>query len=123
MGDSVKVLEFIREMDMAYAAADLIISRAGALAIAEICIAAKPVIFIPYPHAAENHQESNAQSLVDKKAAMMIRDSNAGKCLMSDIKTLANDNVRQYEMKHSLAALAIRDADERIAEKIFELAK
>ncbi len=121
--DRVKTLEFIREMDKAYAAADLIVSRAGALAIAEICIAARPVIFIPYPFAAENHQESNAMSLVEKAAATMIKDNEAGDKLITEIQRIAGNADLRAEMKQNLASLAIKDADERIVEKILEIAR
>jgi UDP-N-acetylglucosamine--N-acetylmuramyl-(pentapeptide) pyrophosphoryl-undecaprenol N-acetylglucosamine transferase len=67
-GGNVRVQDFIRQMDYAYAAADVVVSRAGALAIAELCIAAKPVIFVPYPFAAEDHQTSNAMALVQHNA-------------------------------------------------------
>src|SRR5690606_38616190 len=63
--DKIKVFDFIKEMEYAYAAADVVLSRAGALAIAELCIVAKPVIFVPYPFAAEDHQTSNAMALVE----------------------------------------------------------
>ena len=122
-GDRVKALEFIREMDLAYAAADLVVSRAGALAIAEICIAARPVIFIPFPFAAENHQESNALALVEKNAAVMIKDAEAKTRLLEEINVLAGNDARQKEMKNALAQLAIRDADNRIADKIFEIVR
>jgi UDP-N-acetylglucosamine--N-acetylmuramyl-(pentapeptide) pyrophosphoryl-undecaprenol N-acetylglucosamine transferase len=122
VADRVKVLEFVREMDQAYAAADLVISRAGALAIAEICIAARPVIFIPYPFAAENHQESNARALVVQNAARMVLDKDAPQQLVQEITTLSNDAGMRREMSANLTALAIRNADTRIAEKIFEIA-
>jgi UDP-N-acetylglucosamine--N-acetylmuramyl-(pentapeptide) pyrophosphoryl-undecaprenol N-acetylglucosamine transferase len=76
-GASVKVYDFIRPMEYAYAAADAVISRAGALAIAELCIAGKPVIFVPYLFAAEDHQTSNAMALVQHNAAQLVRDSDS----------------------------------------------
>ncbi len=118
----VKVFDFIREMDYAYAAADIVISRAGALAIAELCIAAKPVIFVPYPHAAEDHQASNAASLVKHGAAVLVKDRQVQTELLSELKTLLNDNDKQKSMSDNLSALAIRDADDRIAKKIIEIA-
>jgi UDP-N-acetylglucosamine--N-acetylmuramyl-(pentapeptide) pyrophosphoryl-undecaprenol N-acetylglucosamine transferase len=121
--DKVKVVEFIREMDYAYAAADIIISRAGALAIAEICIAAKPVIFVPYPFAAEDHQTSNAIALVECNAALMVKDNDAKTELIKKLKTLLHDSAMQEIMSRNLKALAIKDADERIAKKIFEIVK
>src|SRR5206468_5624416 len=65
--------EFIMQMELAYAAADLVVSRAGAMALAELCVVSKPVLFVPYPFAAEDHQTVNARSLVQKDAAMMVR--------------------------------------------------
>lgn len=121
-GDKVKVQEFITNMDDAYAAADIVISRAGALAIAELCIAAKPVIFVPYPHAAENHQESNALALVNNEAAIMIKDTDLKIMLVTTLKALARDNERQVTMSRRLAAMAIKNADERIAAKVLEIA-
>ncbi|MBS1777863.1 MAG: undecaprenyldiphospho-muramoylpentapeptide beta-N-acetylglucosaminyltransferase [Bacteroidetes bacterium] len=118
----VKVFEFIREMDYAYAAADMVISRAGALAIAELCIIGKPVIFVPFPYAAEDHQTSNAMALVEHNAAMMVKDSDAATELVKKLKTLLHDTAMQDIMMASLKNLAIKDADERIAEKVIEIA-
>jgi UDP-N-acetylglucosamine--N-acetylmuramyl-(pentapeptide) pyrophosphoryl-undecaprenol N-acetylglucosamine transferase len=120
--DRVKVFDFIREMDYAYAAADMVVSRAGALAIAELCIAAKPVIFVPYPFAAENHQESNAMALVERNAAMLVKDANVKTELGKKIKSLLHDNVMQEVMSKNLKEMAIKDADERIARKVMEIA-
>jgi len=122
-GNRVKVFDFIREMDYAYAAADVVVSRAGALAIAELCIAGKPVIFVPYPHAAEDHQTSNAKALVKHNAAMLVRDSEAKTELVKLLKTVLNDSALQEAMSANLKAMAIKDADERIANKVFEIAK
>jgi UDP-N-acetylglucosamine--N-acetylmuramyl-(pentapeptide) pyrophosphoryl-undecaprenol N-acetylglucosamine transferase len=120
--DKVKVFEFIREIDYAYAAMDIVISRAGALAIAELCIAGKPVVFVPYPFAAEDHQTSNAMALVEHNAAMMVRDNDAKTELVKKLKHLLHDNAMQDVMKESLKRLAIRNADERIAKKVLEIA-
>ena len=122
-GDRVKVFEFIKEMDYAYAAADVVISRAGALAIAELCIAGKPVIFVPYPHAAEDHQTSNALALVAHNAALLVKDHDAKTELLKKLKTLLHDNAMQEIMSRNLKAMAIKDADERIANKVIEIAK
>jgi UDP-N-acetylglucosamine--N-acetylmuramyl-(pentapeptide) pyrophosphoryl-undecaprenol N-acetylglucosamine transferase len=120
---NVKVFEFIKEMDYAYAAADIVISRAGALAIAELCIVAKPVIFVPYPYAAEDHQTSNALALVEHNAALMVKDNEAKTQLVKKLKILLHDNNMQEIMAQDLKAVAIKDADERIAKKIIEIAK
>ncbi|GAA4449704.1 undecaprenyldiphospho-muramoylpentapeptide beta-N-acetylglucosaminyltransferase [Rurimicrobium arvi] len=114
-GDRVKVFDFIREMDEAYAVADMVVSRAGALAIAELCIVAKPVIFIPYPFAAEDHQTANAIALVEKNAALMIKDDEVRTQLPAVLKSLLADETTQRQMSDQLKRMAIRDADDRIA--------
>ena len=119
----VKVLDFIREMDFAYSAADIVISRAGALAIAELCIAGKPVIFVPYPYAAEDHQTNNAAALVKRNAALLVKDNEAKTELIKTLKIVLQDNAMQEKMSENLKALAIKDADERIANKVIEIAK
>lgn len=121
-GNRIRVYDFIHEMDYAYAAADIVISRAGALAIAELCIAGKPVIFVPLPHAAEDHQTSNAMALVEQEAAILVKDSEARTELVAKLKTLLHDNARQQHMSENLRKMAIKDADERIANKIIEIA-
>ena len=118
---SVKVMDFIKDMNYAYAAADAVLARAGALAIAELCIAAKPVVFVPYPYAAEDHQTSNAMALVNRKAALMVADSAAKTELIPQLLNLLKDKNRQQEMIKNLAAAAIRDADERIANKVINI--
>jgi UDP-N-acetylglucosamine--N-acetylmuramyl-(pentapeptide) pyrophosphoryl-undecaprenol N-acetylglucosamine transferase len=121
--DRVKVFDFIRQMEYGYAAADIVVSRAGALAIAELCIAARPVIFVPYPFAAENHQESNALALVAHNAAMMIKDADVKTELPKKLNTLLHDEAMQELMTKNLKAAAIKDADERIARKVIEIAQ
>lgn len=121
-GENVKVHAFIREMEYAYAAADVIISRAGALAVSEICIVGKPVIFVPYPYAAEDHQTSNAKSLADRKAAWIVKDADVHEELIKKVNALLADEATQEVMKRQLDKLAITDADERIANKIFSIA-
>jgi UDP-N-acetylglucosamine--N-acetylmuramyl-(pentapeptide) pyrophosphoryl-undecaprenol N-acetylglucosamine transferase len=121
-GDRVKVFDFIKQMDYGYAAADIVISRAGALAIAELCIAAKPVIFVPYPYAAEDHQTSNAMSLVSHNAAQMIKDNEAQLDLVKKLKKLLHDEAAQTIMRERLQSLAIKDADERIAREVLSMA-
>jgi UDP-N-acetylglucosamine--N-acetylmuramyl-(pentapeptide) pyrophosphoryl-undecaprenol N-acetylglucosamine transferase len=113
--EDVKVHAFIKEMDMAYAAADMIVSRAGALAIAELCIVEKPVIFVPYPYAAEDHQTTNAQALVKQDAAIMIEDKNVSNKLSTQILELLIDTEKQRKMSEAIKKLAVRDADIKIA--------
>lgn len=118
--DSVRVHEFIRQMDMAYAAADIVVARSGAMTVAELCVVQKPVLFVPYPFAAEDHQTVNAMRLVDKNAALMVKDSEAAEKLMLSIIGLASDITKQGELKENIRALAITDADERIADEIIK---
>ncbi len=116
----VKVMEFIKEMDYAYAACDVVVSRAGALSIAELCIVAKPVIFVPFPFAAEDHQTSNAMALVNKQAALLVSNDKVMDELLPQLKRLINNPETQMKMKENLQALAIKDATERIVNKIIE---
>jgi UDP-N-acetylglucosamine--N-acetylmuramyl-(pentapeptide) pyrophosphoryl-undecaprenol N-acetylglucosamine transferase len=110
-------------MENAYAAADMVISRAGAMAIAEICLVAKPAVFVPYPHAAEDHQTVNAQHLVDKQAGLMVKDSEAKEKLMSSIIVLAKDDAKQTKLKQNIAKLGVADADSVIATEVLKLIK
>ena len=115
---NVFATDFIMQMDYAYTAADLIISRSGAMAIAEICVAQKPAVLVPYPYAAEDHQTSNAMALVKQNAAIMVKDADAGTTLVNTIIGLAKDDVLQQNMRHSIAKLANTNSDETIANEI-----
>ena len=115
---NVWVDDFITQMEMAYAAADIVISRSGAMAATELCVAKKPVIFVPFPFAAEDHQTVNAQALVNKKAALMIKDSEANDKLVSMALSLADNKDLQQELSENIAKLAITNADEVIAREI-----
>lgn len=112
--------EFIREMEYAYAAADVIIARAGAMTVAEVCVAAKPTIFVPYPFAAEDHQTANAKQLVDKNAALMVSDAEAKDKVVKMAIKLAADKSKRLEMSQQLEKLAIIDADERVAKEVLK---
>ncbi len=114
----VWVNEFITDMDKAYAAADVVISRSGAMSVTELCVAGKPVVFVPYPFAAEDHQTVNAQHLVDKDAAMLVKDSDAPSKLFGAITELAFNEEKQEKFRRNISALAVRDADVRIAKEI-----
>jgi UDP-N-acetylglucosamine--N-acetylmuramyl-(pentapeptide) pyrophosphoryl-undecaprenol N-acetylglucosamine transferase len=115
---TVWVNDFITQMEMAYAAADMVISRAGAMAIAELCVVKKPVLFVPYPFAAEDHQTVNAMNLVEKHAALMVRDNEAIDKVVPAIIELALDENKQSELKNNISKYAIVDADEQIAREI-----
>ncbi|HRE52155.1 MAG TPA: undecaprenyldiphospho-muramoylpentapeptide beta-N-acetylglucosaminyltransferase [Flavitalea sp.] len=112
--------DFIARMEYAFAAADIVVSRSGAMAISELCVVKKPVIFVPYPFAAEDHQTVNAKKLVDKDAAWLIKDSEVKEKLIPAIIELANDNERRQQMKKNISRLAVVNADETIASEIFK---
>ena len=111
---------FINNMEYAYAAADIVVSRAGAMAIAELCVVGKPVIFVPYPHAAEDLQAANANELVTQHAAIMINDDEVGEKLMPAIAYLANDTANVNELKENISRLGNTNADEIIANEILK---
>jgi UDP-N-acetylglucosamine--N-acetylmuramyl-(pentapeptide) pyrophosphoryl-undecaprenol N-acetylglucosamine transferase len=117
---SVWANEFITRMEMAYAAADIVVARAGAMTVAELCVVKKPVVFVPYPFAAEDHQTVNAVQLVNKNAALMVKDDEAGESLVSTTISLARDLTRQEELKNNIGRLAVTDADKRIADEIIK---
>lgn len=120
-GNGIVVQDFIRNMEYAYAAADIVVSRAGALASAELCIAGKPVIFVPYPFAAEDHQTSNAMALVEHNAAMIVKDNEAQTELIKKLNTLVHDENMQIIMSQNIIKHGIKNADERIANKVIEI--
>jgi len=112
--------EFIKEMEIAYAAADVVISRAGAMSVTELCVSEKAVVFVPFPHAAEDHQTSNAKSLVDKDAALMVKDSDVKRNLFSVAIDLLFDESKQRELRQNIRLLAVSNADEIIALEILK---
>jgi len=116
----VWVNAFINQMEYAYAAADMVISRSGAMTVAELCVVKKPVLFVPYPFAAEDHQTVNARQLADKKAALMVKDSEALDKVVPMIIELAKDEHKQAELKKNIGALAVTNADKVIAEQIIK---
>ena len=111
--------DFVGQMEYAFAAADVVISRSGAMSIAELCVAAKPVVFVPFPFAAEDHQTANAQHLVDKNAGVLIKDSEAKATLVTTALALSKDKSRLEILKTNIGKLAITDASDRIAREIF----
>jgi UDP-N-acetylglucosamine--N-acetylmuramyl-(pentapeptide) pyrophosphoryl-undecaprenol N-acetylglucosamine transferase len=118
---SVWVNDFITEMEKGYAAADIVISRAGAMAKAELCVVKKPVLFVPYPFAAEDHQTVNAMNLVEKNAALLVKDSEANTKLVPAVVALAKDQQKQNELKEHISKYAVVNADDRIAKEILKL--
>ena len=120
---NVQLRAFIDRMDLAYAIADLIICRAGAITISEICAAAKPAIFVPSPNVAEDHQTKNANALVEKNAASMVLDSDAEEQLFETAFSLLKNEIALNEMSKKIAVLAKPMADDEIADEILALVK
>jgi UDP-N-acetylglucosamine--N-acetylmuramyl-(pentapeptide) pyrophosphoryl-undecaprenol N-acetylglucosamine transferase len=115
---NIRVMPFISRMDLAYGVADLIVSRAGALTISELCIVGKPVILVPSPNVAEDHQTHNASSLVSKNAALMISDAEAEEKLVDRMLDLLEDETEQEQLSENIKQLGIADASERIAAEV-----
>ena len=117
---SVNVVEFINKMDLAYAAADIIISRAGAGSISELCIVGKPVIFIPSPNVSEDHQTKNALAVADKDSAILIKESEIND-FQKIFKSLLNDEGKQEMLSKNIKLLALPKATEHIANEVEKL--
>ncbi|MBC7383451.1 MAG: undecaprenyldiphospho-muramoylpentapeptide beta-N-acetylglucosaminyltransferase [Bacteroidia bacterium] len=114
---------FIYQMDFAYAVADVVISRAGALSIAELAIAGKPIILVPSPNVSEDHQTKNAMALVEQSAALIIKDKDARQLLIKEALKLLDDTAHQKRLSEHISALAIPDAAERIVDEVLKLVK
>lgn len=119
----IKAYEFIYDMDLAYALADVIISRAGAIAVSELCIVGKPCILIPSPNVAEDHQTKNANALVLKNAALMVKDVEAKEQLILLVDGLMKDESLRNKLSSGLRSMGIRDADKRIVEEVEKLVR
>lgn len=112
--------DFIQRMDLAYAAADVVVTRSGASSISELCVAHKAAVFVPSPNVTEDHQTHNAMALVNKEAGMIVRDDEAAEKLMKTACALMNDPERIAIMEKNIAALAKSDAAMTIAEEIYK---
>ncbi|HEV7780884.1 MAG TPA: undecaprenyldiphospho-muramoylpentapeptide beta-N-acetylglucosaminyltransferase [Chitinophagaceae bacterium] len=111
---------FITKMEYAYAAADIVVARSGAMTVAELCVAKKPVLFVPYPFAAEDHQTVNAMVLVKKNAALMVKDNEVMQKLVFMTIELSMDTGKQEDMIKNISPLGITEADETIAAEIMK---
>lgn len=120
---SVTVLPFIKEMNLAYAAADIIISRAGASSVSELCIVGKPVIFIPSPNVAEDHQTKNAEAVVQNNAALVVKESNLDSDFETVFKKLLQDENMQSQLSKNIKSLALPNATKAIVKEIESLLK
>ena len=121
VGQWVKVHQFISRMDLAYAATDIVVSRAGAIAISELCLVGKPVVLIPSPNVAEDHQTKNAMALVDRGAAIMVKDADCNSQGLSTVKDLFESPDRQASMRTAISKMAVRHAADKIVDQISEL--
>ena len=117
----IRHFDFIKRMDLAYSAADVVISRSGASSVSELCAAGKAVIFVPSPNVAEDHQTHNAMALVKKDAAMIVTDAEAPEKLMKTACGLLEDGTKRKMMEKNISALARRDAADRIVSEIYLL--
>ena len=120
--ENVKVLEFLQKMDLAYAAADVIISRAGAGTISELYVVKKPVILVPSPNVAEDHQTKNAMALVENDAAILVRDTEAEQGLVGVALQLLKDSAKCESLSQNIGKMALPDADEVIAMEVLKIA-
>ncbi len=118
---NIRIMEFVNRMDLAYAAADVIISRAGAGTIAELCVVKKPVILVPSPNVAEDHQTKNALALLHDDAAIFIPDRDAEAKLVDKALELLNDKEKQEILSNNIGKLALPDADEVIAKEVMKI--
>ncbi|MEO9802856.1 MAG: undecaprenyldiphospho-muramoylpentapeptide beta-N-acetylglucosaminyltransferase [Reichenbachiella sp.] len=121
--EKLRIVPFIKDMDRAYGAADVVISRAGALSISELCLVGKPVLFVPSPNVAEDHQTKNAMALVSREAAEMIRDDEAGEHLITETLKLLKNEEQQKIIRANIKELAKPNAAKDIAHEIFTMIK
>lgn len=118
---AVRVIDFIERMDFVYAASDVIISRAGASSVSELCIVGKPVIFIPSPNVAEDHQTKNARAIVDAKGAILLKESELDSHFSIVFEALLKDHGKQKQLSDNIKKLAMPNATKVIVEEIKKL--
>jgi UDP-N-acetylglucosamine--N-acetylmuramyl-(pentapeptide) pyrophosphoryl-undecaprenol N-acetylglucosamine transferase len=121
--DSIKLVQFIDRMDLAYAAADVIISRAGAISVSELCLIGKPVVLVPSPNVAEDHQTKNAMALVNKNAAILVKDTEATQHLFSVVFQLMTDESRMMTYSSEIKKLAKPNATADIVNELEKIAR
>lgn len=123
INQSIICTDFVSQMPLAYAIADLVISRAGASSISELCLLGKPAILVPSPNVAEDHQTHNAMALVNKNAAVLVKDKEAKEQLISTALSLIQDDQQLQLLHQNILTLALPDSALRIAEEVIKLAK
>lgn len=114
--NQIKLMSFISEMDAAYAAADIVVSRAGALSVSELCLVGKPVILVPSPNVSEDHQTKNAMALVSVNAAILVKDVDAREIMVPTILDLVADKAKQTELSKNISALSKPNATQEIVD-------
>ena len=121
--EGINAFTFIKQMDLAYATADIIVSRAGAIAISELCCIGKPVVLVPSPNVSENHQYKNAQSLVNKNAALLVEDHQVSRKLVDTVMELLKNNELQHELSDNINEIGVKNAAIHIADIALDLIK
>ena len=121
MPENVKFMPFLKRMDLAYACADLVVARAGAGTISELCLLGKAVVLVPSPNVAEDHQTKNAMALVNKQAAVMVKDSEVVERLGEVMEHLLQDDGERKSLSEHILTLAMKDSDEVIAREILKI--
>jgi len=119
--ENIKLFSFINRMDFAYSVADVIVSRAGAGTISELCLVGKPVILVPSPNVAEDHQTKNAQVLVKNKAAIIVKDSEAGELLLNTVLELSADRKEKELLSLNIRKMAVKNSADMIADEVLKL--
>ncbi|HYG37650.1 MAG TPA: glycosyltransferase, partial [Cytophagales bacterium] len=119
----IKAFDFINRMDLAYAVADVVVSRAGALSVSELCLIGKASILVPSPNVAEDHQTKNAMSLVNKNAALLVKDVDARNTLVEGAIALLKDEGKKKTLSENIKKLAKPDAAKVIADHVISLIK
>lgn len=119
--NGIRAYDFISKMDYAYAVADIVVSRAGAISVSELCLASKAAILVPSPNVAEDHQTKNAMALVNHGAALLVKDIEAINTLGDTVLNLLNDNQQIEKLKNSIQKMAFRDSADIIANEVLKL--
>ena len=117
------MLAFVERMDLAYAAADVVVSRAGASSVSELCIIGKPVVFIPSPNVAEDHQTKNAQAIVDSDGALMLKEAQLDTQFQPVLEDLLKNKEKQHKLSENIKKLARPNATKDIVKEIAKLVK
>ena len=121
--ERLRVYDFVSRMDFAYAIADVVVSRAGATSISELCVVEKPCILVPSPNVSEDHQTKNAMAMMNNNAALLVKDFEARAILVNTLVDLLKDESKMQELKRNISTLGKPDAAEQIAKEVIKLVK